>query len=1212
MTCAKILMKFLGKSALALAILIQVATAAEDRGTSSPGSDWKRFYDLIATNHPEAFKTIGLGDFSARFAPLLEQPALKTNPEFLTFYGTGLAAAAFRAKDIPAPKRDALLREAYGHVRAAATQGNALAMGIIADMLAKGIGVQRDSASALAWYRKAMGALSDKPYKRYHAASVLIDIAKLSHDAKDFEAAEDACRELLLRLTPVEEHPEALSALDFLASRAMAKGNYATAEKHRKHNASTLEKTLLEQALTCQKQAIELTQRGKYAEAMPLAQKAVEVCEQTFGENRATASCLGVLASVYKEMGNYAVAESLYKRSHAIFEKTLFAEDPTIGTSLGNLAELYRLMGNYAVAEPLIKRSLAINEKALGPDHPGTATSLGNLALLYSEMGNFAAAELLYKRGLAIDEKAFGPDHPKIAADVNNLAVLYDTMGNCAAAEPLYIRSVAIDEKTLGPDHPHTASSLGNLALLYAEMGNYAAAEPLLKRSLESDEKALGLEHPQTAVCLNNLAKLYHSMGNLTAAEPLYKRSLVVLEKMLGPDHPQTAACLNNLGLLYETMGNYTAAEPFIKRSLAINEKALGSEHPNTVTGLNNFVLLVAAKGQPGEALQLREQAWRNEQKQRDSIFAFASEREQTAFSYMQVGGFSFDLSLIAERLAANQAARRFAFSVVLSSKAAALEALSRRQADVLETTDPESRRFFADWQNVGTQLAKAVMATPKPGQLTNHLARIAELETRKEAAEQALARASARFASKRQGSRVAPGNVARALASGSALVEFAKYRSFRFSANGKEEKWGDWNYIALILRGGTNSTEPDVALVRLGPADKIEAAVKKWRKAAAPDEQGRRSDKATLDAASQELATLVWKPIVPSLADCRKVYISPDGELSFVSFGALPGSKPDSFVIDDYDITYVATGRDLVRTGGGQSNAPLLVGAPDFGEQQGTTTKVAKDTKAEDDLLAMRPGISDLRSFTALNFPPLPGTRSEVEDIGHLLQERKETANVLTGAKADEATVKAAKHPGILHLATHGFFLPDSGLDEVVASNNRFQSQLSGEMRDAAAGKLWRQMKLKNPMHRSGIALAGANDTIRGRREAGGNDGILTAEEVAGMDLWGTKMVVISACESGLGEAKGGEGVFGLRRAFTMAGAQSLVMTLWAVSDDATRQLMESLYRHLPEQRTPQRALLAAQREWIAKKRAAGLYPHPVHWASFVASGIGLGLEKK
>ncbi len=943
----------------------------------------------------------------------------------------------------------------------------------------------------------------------------------------------------------------------------------------------------LVQAAVFQTQAFELYKQGKHSEAIPLAKKALEIYEQVLGENRtATATSLALLATFYRESGNYAAAEPLFKRSLAIMEKTLFAEDLKLGHVLGGLGRLYYEMGKYAEAEPLYKRSLVISEKNLGTEDVG------------------------------------------IGARLNDLAQLYRAMSNYESAEPLYKRSLAISEKTCGPEHPNTATSLNNLAGFYCNTGNYVAAEPLYKRSLAIQEKVLGPEHPSTATCLNGLAMFYMAMGNYAAAEPLYKRSLAIQEKVLGPNHPDTATSLSNLANLYDNMANYAAAEPLYKRSLAIREKVLGPDHPATATSLSNLSGVLAARGQPREALAATQTAWRIEQKERDQVFGFASEHEQAAFANAHSAEFNCNLSLATEHLAENPAARSFASSVVLSSKGAALEALSKRQSDVLASSAPELKKLFAEWQSVGAQLVKAVMATPKLGQQQTRVAWIADLEKRKEAAEQVLARASARFAGKRQASRVTSGDVARALVVGSVLVEFAKYQSYRFGAKGKEAAWGDWKYIALVLRGGTNSAEPDVALVSLGTADKIEAAVKKWRKAAAPDEQGRRSEKSALDAASQELAALVWNPIVPALAGCRKVYVSPDGELSFVSFASLPGSKPDSFVIDDYDITYVGTGRDLVRTGSSEASAPLLVGAPDFGtvspsassassavqkQQKGLTADGADSADAEQkELLAMRTGISDLRSFSALSFPPLPGTRTEVESVGRLLQDRKQNPSLLTGSKADEATVKTAKHPAILHLATHGFFLPDTGLNEMTSSPDLFRSQLGGDMGNAAAGKLWRQMKLRNPMHRSGIALAGANDTIRGRREAGGNDGILTAEEVAGMDLWGTRMVVISACESGLGEAKGGEGVFGLRRAFTIAGAQSLVMTLWAVSDDATRQLMESLYRHLPEQRTPQRALLAAQREWIAKKRAAGLYPHPVHWASFVASGIGTALEEK
>ncbi|MCX6898931.1 MAG: CHAT domain-containing protein [Verrucomicrobia bacterium] len=914
---------------LAFAVALWGAVADGADSNASPATEWKQIFELIKTRQLEPFAQVDPQLFRAKLAPLLEKPDLKSDPEFLVFYGGTLALSTFAKRDLAPTKRDELFCEAYTNLRNAAEKGDPLAMSGVAQMLAQGLGLQRDVASALAWYQKAWKAIADKPYKRYHVTEFLLATAQLQIEAKDIAAAEATYKELLAYSEHSPKLTDALVALD-------------------------------------------------------------------------------------------------------------------------------------------------------------------NLALFYRNIGNYAAARTVFKRYMVICEKVLGSNHLLIAQNLDSLAQLY---------------------------------FLDN---------NYRAAEPLVLRALE------------------------------------------ITRKNLGPDHPNNAEIMNALIVLYE------------------------------------------AEGEPNRAVELMERVLRIREKQCDQVFSVTSELEQTGFADNLRREYHACLSQVVEHLTTNSIARRITSDMVLFAKGAMLETLAQRQARVFRGTDPELNRLFTEWQTAREQLAKLLMATPSPDQLAGYQDMKLKLEARKEITEQRFARASGRFASQNRASHVLLPDVARALTNNSALVEFAKYRFFHPGTK-EEKRWGDSQYAAFVLRGGGDIINPDVALIRLGSADKIEAAVKKWRKAAAPDEQGRRSDKAVLDAASRELATLVWNPIVPLLADCRKVYISPDGELAFVSFGALPGSKPDSFVIDDFDISYVATGRDLVRQGGGQANPPLLVGAPDFGEQQGATAKLATDTKPEDELLVMRSGISDLRSFTALSFAPLPSTRSEVENVARLLQQadtlrRSQTAAtaplVLTGAKADEATVKAAKHPSILHLATHGFFLPDSGLNEAMSGNDRFQSQLSGEMREAAAGKLWRQMKLKNPMHRSGIALAGANDTIRGRREAGGNDGILTAEEVAGMDLWGTKMVVISACESGLGEARGGEGVFGLRRAFTMAGAQSLVMTLWAVSDDATRQLMESLYRHLPEQRTPQRALLAAQREWIAKKRAAGLYPHPVHWAGFLASGIGLGLD--
>ncbi|MFA6560754.1 MAG: tetratricopeptide repeat protein [Verrucomicrobiia bacterium] len=1003
--------------------------------------------------------------------------------------------------------------------------------------------------------------------------------------------------------------------------------DFAKAKSFRERQLAILEKNLGSEHPSIAEYVGELamlnTEMGDYGKAESLYQRALEMIEKTSGlEHPHTAHSLLQQGKFYLKTGNYSKAKAILLRALAIYEKTLGPEHVFTVGALFVIAEVHKLNGEYSKAEQFFCRTLAICEKTWGTDHPQTATCLAGLGETYTALGNYVKAEQLLQRALAIREKTLGLEHLDTIRCAETLAALYTAMGDFVKSGPLFEQSVAALTKLLGPSHHDTLTGIHNWANLYTIMGDYGKAESLYRQVLVAREKTLGLEHPDVAASLQDMALICGTTGNYKAAEELQNRALAIVtkngnshiihlvlqgmayslslkgeyakaeqlyeqvlnfnEKALGPEHPNVASVLRNLADVTLTTGNALKSELLRRRALAIYENNCSPEDPQIAGTLNGLSLSLVVERKLENALESRERAWRILERQREQVFSFVSERQQASFVETLRDRINENISLAARELPNNSAARFFAFTVVLSSKGAILESIAQRQANIVRSGGPELKVRYDQCRTASSVLSNAMMTPAKPGQLASHLAYIAELEKQKEVAEEAFARASAPFAVERQSRRTGVSDVARALPRGSALVEFVKYRPFRFDAKGKERRWGDWNYVALVLRSGEKPDAPDVALVPLGPADKIETAVSYWRKVF--DVTLYRSPAVNLpvfEPASKDLTTLVWKPIIPALGDCSKVYISPDGELAFVNFGALQGQKPNRFVIEDFNISYVTTGRDLVRLGAGQGNPPLLVGAPDYGMQSSR-----KD-----------------------GFSPLPGTLAEVNIIAPLLKQRGENPELLTGAQAAEATVKAAKHPRILHLATHGFFQPDVAWDWLTTRNGLLG--FGGDESDlAGSARLWLQIKKENPMRRSGIALAHANDTLAGRRELGDNDGILTAEEVIGMDLWGTQLVVISACESGLGESRGGEGVFGLRRAFALAGAQNLVMTLWPVADEPT--MMEFFYRHLQTEGTPQRALLAAQREWIAKERSGGREPHPFFWAAFVASGTGFGLEEK
>jgi tetratricopeptide (TPR) repeat protein len=340
-----------------------------------------------------------------------------------------------------------------------------------------------------------------------------------------------------------------------------------------------------------------------YAQAVPIAQRYVELVRQKHGEEHLEfAEATAWLASIYQGQGRLADAEPLYRRSLAIIGKTLGLEHPAVVPRLSNLAELYRVQGRFAEAEPLFKRGLASAERTLGPQHPLVGTLLNNLAMLYHQQGHLAKAEPLFKRSIAIREKVLGPEHPDVATTLFSLAMLYQDYGRPAEAVPVFKRSLAIREKALGPEHFAVGVMLNNLARLYQVQGRLAEAEPLFNRSLAILEKTVGREHPQVAKVLNDLAESREAQGHYREAEPLFQRSLAIVEKALGHEHPHVATALNSLANLYKVQGRYREAEPLYERSLAIREKVLGPEDPYVPRSLIGLADVYSNQGRYADA----------------------------------------------------------------------------------------------------------------------------------------------------------------------------------------------------------------------------------------------------------------------------------------------------------------------------------------------------------------------------------------------------------------------------------------------------------------------------------------------------------------------------------------------------------------------------------------------------------------------------------
>jgi tetratricopeptide (TPR) repeat protein len=1044
-----------------------------------------------------------------------------------------------------------------------------------------------------------------------HTATSLNDLAALYKTIGAYAEAEPLYKRALAIREKVlgPEHPDTAVSLNNLAVLYEDTGAYAKAEPLYKRALAIFEKTLGPEnpstASSLTNFGLFYEAIGAYTQAEPLLKRALAIKEKVLGpEHPDTAFILNSLAELYRATGAYAQAEPLSKRALTIREKTLGPDHPSTATSFNNLAGLYQATGAYGLAEELYKRALAIREKTLGPEHPDTATSLNNLASLYQATGEYRLAEELYKQALKIKEKTRGLDHPDTALSMNNLAELYRATGSYAQSESLYKQALAIRENTLGPEHPDTAMSLNNLASLYATTGAHAQAEPLFQRALVIRKKKLGSNHPETAKSLQNLAFLYKSAGDYSHAEPLYKQAIAIWETVLGPEHPDTALSLNNLAGLYRASGAYAQAEPLYKRALAIREKTLGPEHPDTALSLNNLAAFYQTTGAHAQSEELYKRAltiwervfgaehpdaaaiWENlallswrqgrwsesaariqrsvtiEEANARRVLALGDESRKRAYVATLASGTDAVLSLSLAFLGKVSSAGSLGLEVVLQRKGRVQDVMADSFAGVRASLSAADRRSFEQWREVNAQLATLTFRGPERMPVTKYRELLDQLKVKIESLEADLSHRSAEF--RTQVETVTVERVQRSLRAGEALVEWFRYQPFNPEAKGKEPRWGLPRYVAHVLK-----REGQPVAVDVGEAKPIETAIS--------DLLGTLRDRGTLTIKlARELDARLMQPLRPHLGDAEHILLSPDGMLNLLPFGVLRDEQ-GRYLVREKQLTYLTSGRDLLRLASAKPSrqAPIILADPDFGPVSGTTLAAVSEPRRSTEL-----------SRGALSFNQLPGTAAEAKALKAALELKDE--QVLTRAQATEAALKQVKGPRILHLATHGFFLADQPADlDAVSHGHSTDDRLLAP-------------KGQNPMLRSGLALAGANQL-----RSGNDDGILTALEVVGLDLAGTELVVLSACETGIGEIDNGEGVFGLRRALVLAGVRTQVASLWKVDDDATKDLMIDYYKRLSNGEGRSQALREAQLAMLKDPKRAD----PYYWAAFVVIGDGAPL---
>jgi CHAT domain-containing protein len=847
-------------------------------------------------------------------------------------------------------------------------------------------------------------------------------------------------------------------------------------------------------------------------------------------------------ATALRTAGKFDEALDKATQAEGLAESASGASDAYVASLLSFIGSVQRSKGRDHDSEQTFLRAIASSEAALGREHPQTGSIIELLGLLYNAQEDYARAEPLMTEGTAIVERTLG-ESPKLAGCLMDLAVLHMKRGDDPRALTELQRAAGISDKTMSPDEFGAIAIVNNRTIVLTCGIREGEAAPSAPRRRRADARARQLPGRQPAP---EPAIIAREQRDFAKAHAYIQRAYDIRARRSARS-TRIAATLIVLGNLYHVEGEYQQALDTFQRAYDVLERTAGPYHSFTLMAINNAARTYTAQGNLAAALDY--------QSRYDALLdtniafnlAIGSERDKVNYLDSTFERMGRAISLHLRRAPASREAADLGALAILRRKGRVLDALADSRAALRERLDPADRAVLDEWSDVSAQLSNLALKGPGRTPYADYRKALADLEQRRDGLEARMSGRSASFLSGHEA--VSLEAIRAALPAGAALIEFAVYQPFDPAAVVQSDQHAPPRYAAYVIRRDAATRGVD-----LGPESDVNASVAALREAL------RNPARADVYTLARKTDALVLRPVRALTGGARRLLISPDGALNLLPFETLV-DEHGRFQVERYAITYLGSGRDLLRmqaepVAGG---APLVIADPAFGDEG--------------------PGVY---------FTPLSGTAREAVDIGRLLP----GAAVLTGDRATKTALTHASRPPILHIASHAFFISADAPSPAPAPASATSDGLRGMTAKAHS---------PNPLLRSGIALAGANLARRN-----GDAGILTALEASTLDLRGTELVTLSACDTGVGDVKNGEGVYGLRRGFFLAGAETIVMSLWPVSDYVTHGVMTKYYAGLARGEGRGAALRRVQLAMIADSSRR----HPFYWAgsSRPATGVPSG----
>ena len=915
-------------------------------------------------------------------------------------------------------------------------------------------------------------------------------------------------------------------------------------------------------AITLDNLAMSFNYLGNHAKAVELGTKSLEIQKKISGEiNYDYAISLSSLAGYYADMGNNSKAIKLGTDALEICQKVLGSEHPLYALSLDNLGTYYNDLGDYDKAIELGTKALEIREKVLGTEHPDYARSLENIGNYYDYLGDYDKAIELGTKALKIREKVLGTEHLDYAMSLNNLAGHYCELGDYRKAIEIYTQALKIFKKNFGSEHSNYALSLSNIGSCYGELGDYSKAIELCSKAVEIKKKVLGAEHPDYALSLGNIGKYYHDLGDYDKSIEICTQALSIIEKAFGEEHPLYAKLLNTIAANYCDLGDYIKAIELGTKVLEIREKVLGTEHPDYSFSLKALATYYFFSDNYDKSIPYLTEAINIDRNHILSLFTNITTAQRQHFWDTKKHEFSTLLPNFVLKSSNPEYTISLYDNSCLFSKGLLLTTETEMHKLIQESGDKKTLQKFEELRNTRLWLNSLYeVPAAERSVCTDSLENVAEQQ------EAELIKISKTYGDFMHNLKITWKDVQGKLGDKDIAIEFL---SFPLLSNDSTI------YIALTVKKGYDSPH----CITLFEEHQIDNIKKHYK--------------------SSETSRFVWLPLAEELNGIENIYFSPSGVLYNIGIESLPDWEDNGNLLNERLNFYrLSSTRELAITEKDHESTGAVV----YGGIKYDTdiALMGAPENSRHNILAFNRGFSiDSLGMRGAKWDFLPGTLYEAECIDSVLNASHISVTLITGTDATETSFKAlsgAKNR-ILHIATHGFYWNEIDAELANMNQNLYFLQMGDNARSFIEDKA---------MTRSGLLFSGAQNTFNGVEIPNGvDDGVLTANEISQLDLRGLYLLVLSACQTGLGDVTG-EGVFGLQRGFKKAGAKSIIMSLWEVNDAATQDMMTQFYKILSTGKSKHKAFLQAQQYVKAHDadysyRSSRMREERPHFAAFI-----------